>query len=508
MVGRWLRFWRIAGVAFHYGLDDVVLGAAGLKRLRRFINAVLFFRKLNTPPSVRLRLALEDLGPLFVKFGQLLSTRRDLLAPPFAEELAKLQDQVPPFAHVEKILFKIYHKPLQDIFRAFELTPVASASVAQVHRAVLFDGSTVAVKILRPNLHKMIRHDLALLDMGATMLTRFWREAQRLKPREVVAEFRKNLEAELDLLREGANASQLRRNFLGSPLLIVPKIFWDYSMPEVLVMEWMEGIPVSNIEALQQAGIDLKRLAHRGVEIFFMQVFRDGFFHADMHPGNIFINEHGQYIALDCGIVGTLSEKDKHYLFENFAALAQRNYRKAVELQIESGWAPKDLPIEELEAEIRTVSEPIFDKPLKDISLARILMRLFTVLRRYQISIQPQLILLQKTLFNVEGLGRQLYPDLDIWKAAEPFLMRWLAHERGPKAWQEKISKEYPRWIYALPELPMLLHETLRRKTSDDDAMNRLQQALHRARLYNRMLVFFIVAAMLYLLFFFVLKSQ
>jgi ubiquinone biosynthesis protein len=369
-----------------------------------------------------------------------------------------------------------------------------------VHRAVLFEGHDVAVKILRPNLHQLVHHDMALLDMGAALLTAVWRESQRLKPREVVAEFKKNLEAELDLLREGANASQLRRNFLGSPLLVVPRIFWDYSTSEVLVMEWMEGIPIGQIGALKQANIDLERLAYHGVEIFFTQVFRDGFFHADMHPGNIFINRNSQYIALDCGIVGSLSDKDKHYLFENFSAMAKRNYRKFGELHIESGWAPKNAPIDELEAEIRTVSEPIFDKPLKDISLARILIRLFAVLRRHNIGIQPQLILLQKPLFNVEGLGRQLYPDLDLWKAAEPFLTRWIAHERGPRAWQEEIVEEYPRWIHALPELPMLIHEPLRRSLEHNDDMQRLQRALHRTKLYNRMLFFALIAMMLYIL--------
>jgi ubiquinone biosynthesis protein len=502
MVGRWLRFWRIVWVSLYYGLDDVLLRAAGFTYLRHLLNGLFFFRRIDALPSVRLRLALEALGPLFVKFGQLLSTRRDLLPPAFAEELAKLQDQVPPFPHVEKILFKAYQKPWHEIFQTLELAPVASASVAQVHRAVLFDGNVVAVKILRPNLHQMVRHDLALMDMGAKILTSVWPEAKRLKPREVVAEFRKNLEAELDLLREGANASQLRRNFLGSPLLIVPKIFWDYSTPEVLVMEWMNGIPISNIDALRKAGINLESLAYHGVEIFFTQVFKDGFFHADMHPGNIFVNLHGQYIALDCGIVGTLSDKDKHYLFENFAAMARRNYRKVVELHIESGWAPKNVPIDELEAEIRTVSEPIFDKPLKDISLARILIRLFAVLRRHNISIQPQLILLQKTLFNVEGLGRQLYPDLDIWKAAEPFLIRWLAHERGLKGWQEEISAEYPRWIHALPELPMLVHEVLRHKLDQEDEVKKIQQILHRTKLYNKILVFFIIAAVFYIVLF------
>ncbi len=464
---RILRLARIVTVALKHGLDDLALGHERTRWLRPIVRGALFWRDLSAPRAVRLREALEDLGPIFVKFGQMLSTRRDLLPADIADELAKLQDRVPPFPSDQVIaeLARIYGKPIDAVFRDFDATPVASASIAQVHFATLPDATPVAVKVLRPNIDAVIEHDLALMQTAAMLVERLWKEGKRLKPREVVAEFEKTIHDELDLTREAANCSQLRRNFRHSPLLRVPEVHWDWTESEVLVMERMAGIPIGRVDALVQAGIDLKRLSRAGVEIFFTQVFRDGFFHADMHPGNIFVAvdaaNHGKYVALDFGIMGTLSERDKGYLAQNFLAFFRRDYRRVATAHIESGWVPTDTRVDELESEIRVVCEPIFDRPLKEISLARVLVNLFRASRRFNVEIQPQLVLLQKTLLNVEGLGRQLDPDLDLWVTAKPFLERWMEDQIGFRALERRLLAEAPYLVAALPELPRLLHQRL-----------------------------------------------
>ncbi|HEX9672305.1 MAG TPA: ubiquinone biosynthesis regulatory protein kinase UbiB [Burkholderiales bacterium] len=460
---RLFRLLRILGVSIHYGLDEFFLGHERVRGLRALFGAVFFWRSLAEPRAVRLRRALEALGPIFVKFGQILSTRRDLLPPDIADELAKLQDQVPPFPaeQVTAILNRVYGRPVEQVFPEFEREPVASASVAQVHLARLPDGTEVAVKVLRPGIAGVIAGDLALLHAGATLIEWLWADGRRLRPHEVVGEFAKHLEVELDLLREASNASQLRRNFLDSPLLIVPEIHWDYCTSEVMVMQRMRGTPISQVAELRAQGIDIPRLSRAGVEIFFTQVFRDGFFHADMHPGNIQVAPDGRYIALDFGIMGTLTEIDKNYLAQNFLAFFRRDYRRVAEAHIESGWAPKDTRVDDFEAAIRAVCEPIFAKPLKEISFGRVLLRLFQTSRRFNIEVQPQLVLLQKTLLNIEGLGRELDPDLDLWETAKPFLERWMAEQVGWRGFIERVRQEAPYWSTILPQLPRLLHQAL-----------------------------------------------
>ena len=461
------RLIRIIVVALRHGLDELALGHPRLTPLRVLVRYALFWRNLSAPRGVRLRRALEDLGPIFIKFGQMLSTRRDILPSDIADELALLQDRVPPFASelVVATIVRVFGRPLDQVFRTFDLTPVASASVAQVHFAELPDGTPVAVKVLRPNIHDVIEHDLALMRTAASLVERLWREGRRLRPREVVAEFDKTIHDELDLMREAANAAQLRRNFRLSPLLRVPEVYWDWTASEILVMERMAGIPVGRIADLVAAGVDLKRLARAGVEIFFTQVFRDGYFHADMHPGNIFVGvdaaNHGKYIALDFGIMGTLSDRDKSYLAKNFLAFFRRDYHRVAMTHLESGWVPANTRIDELTSEIRVVCEPIFDRPLKEISLGKVLVQLFRASRRFNVEIQPQLVLLQKTLLNVEGLGRQLDPDLDLWVTAKPFLERWMEDQIGFRALQRRVFAEAASLVETLPELPRLLHERL-----------------------------------------------
>ena len=460
---RLFRLLKIFNVSLRFGLDEFFLGHERVHGLRIILNAVLFWRRLERPRAERLRLALEMLGPIFVKFGQVLSTRRDLLPADIADELAKLQDQVPPFPaeQVVTILARVYGKPVDQVFDEFEREPVASASVAQVHLARLHDGAEVAIKILRPDIAQVIAHDLALLDAGATLVELLWSDGKRLKPHEVVAEFAKHLQDELDLMREAANASQLRRNFENSPLLLVPEVYWDYCSTGVMVMQRMHGTPVSRVDALRAQGVDIPKLARAGVEIFFTQVFRDGFFHADMHPGNIFVSPDGKYIALDFGIMGTLTETDQNYLAQNFIAFFRRDYRRVAEAHIESGWAPKDTPIDEFEAAIRTVCEPIFNKPLKEISFGKVLLRLFQASRRFNIEVQPQLVMLQKTLLNIEGLGRDLDPNLDLWDTAKPYLERWMSERVGWRGLVRHLREEVPYWSTMLPQLPRLVHAYL-----------------------------------------------
>ncbi|CAG9174895.1 ubiquinone biosynthesis regulatory protein kinase UbiB [Cupriavidus respiraculi] len=471
---RFLRLCKIAFVIFYYGLDELALSGFKNRRIRFLVRVITIGRKLEVPRGVRLRLALTRLGPIFVKFGQVLSTRRDLLPADIADELALLQDQVPPFdsAVAVAIIERSLGRPLSSMFDGFEHVPVASASIAQVHFATLKSGPNrgreVAVKVLRPGMLPVIDSDLALMRDVASWVERVSADGKRLKPREVVAEFDKYLHDELDLMIEAANASQLRRNFAETELLLVPEVFWDYCSSEVFVMERMHGIPISRTEALKAAGVDLHVLAEEGVEIFFTQVFRDGFFHADMHPGNILVSvapeTFGRYIALDFGIVGALSEFDKNYLAQNFIAFFRRDYHRVALLHVESGWVPPATRVEELESAVRACCEPYFDKPLKEISLGMVLMRLFQTSRRFNVEIQPQLVLLQKTLLNIEGLGRQLDPDLDLWRTAKPFLERWMHEQVGWRGAWERIQVEAPQWAKMLPDFPRLAHQFLERR--------------------------------------------
>jgi ubiquinone biosynthesis protein len=459
-----LRLLRILTVGLRFGLEEFFLGHERVRPLRWLVRATLFWRPLTEPRGVRLRLALEALGPIFVKFGQMLSTRRDLVPLDIADELAQLQDRVPPFPSEKAIatLEAAYRKPLSEVFAEFDATPVASASVAQVHFARLHDGTAVAVKVLRPGIAPVIAHDVSLLYAAAGLVEKLFADGRRLRPREVVAEFEKHLADELDLMREAANCSQLRRNFRDSPQLLVPEVYWDYCDKSVMVMDRMEGIPVSQIERLRESGVNIPRLAATGVEIFFTQVFRDGFFHADMHPGNILVRPGSeQYIALDFGIMGTLTEVDKQYLARNFLAFFRRDYKGVALAHLESGWVPADTRVDELEAAVRAVCEPVFDRPLKDISFGRVLLQLFQASRRFNVEIQPQLVLLQKTLLNIEGLGRQLDPELDLWKTAKPFLERWMNEQVGWRALVKNLQTEAPKWAALLPQLPRLAHHAL-----------------------------------------------
>ncbi|SDY29729.1 ubiquinone biosynthesis regulatory protein kinase UbiB [Nitrosomonas sp. Nm33] len=460
---RIFRLIKIILIGFYFGLDDILLSHPRLRLLRPLTKLVPFRARLKLPPAMRLRLALEKLGPIFIKFGQMLSTRRDLLAQDFADELAKLQDQVPPFPSDLAVatLEKVYEKPINEVFFKFEKQPVASASVAQVHFATLYNGTEVAVKILRPDIAPVIAHDVALMETGAWLLEAVWPDGKRLKLREVVTEFARHLEDELDLIREAANCSQLRRNFLDSSLLFVPEVYWDYCHSEVMVMERVQGIPISHVSTLREYDIDIPQLARVGVEIFFTQVFRDGYFHADMHPGNIFVGLDGRYIAVDFGIMGTLSDEDKNYLAQNFLGFFRRDYRRVAQAHIEAGWAPRTTRVDDFEAAIRAVCEPIFDRPLKEIYFGRVLLRLFQVSRQFNVEIQPQLVLLQKTLLNIEGLGRDLDPDLDLWKTAKPFLESWMSEQVGWRGLIGHIQKEAPNWATMLPEFPRLLHYQL-----------------------------------------------
>ena len=462
-----------------------------MSRLLRILVVALRFRLYRFLPrytgatdpdrAVRLRLALEALGPIFVKFGQVLSTRRDLLPLDIADELAKLQDQVPPFAadlaaaEIERGI----GRGITEVFTEFCSEPVASASVAQVHLARLKDGREVAVKVLRPGVEAAIAKDVALLQTAAGLVERLWADGRRLKPREVVAEFARHLADELDLMREAANASQLRRNFEASPLLAVPQVHWDWCSQRVMVMERMHGTPVSQTAVLRRKGIDIPALARAGVEVFFTQVFRDGFFHADMHPGNILVategEARGRYIALDFGIMGTLTETDKSYLAQNFLAFFNRDYRRVAQAHLDAGWVPAETRVDAFEAAIRAVCEPVFSRPLKEIYFGKLLLRLFQTSRRFNVQIQPQLVMLQKTLLNIEGLGRELDPDLDLWRTAKPYLERWMNEQIGWRGLLRNLRREAPYWAAALPEIPRLVHRAL-----SEDRTGALRAALER----------------------------
>ncbi|MES2951128.1 MAG: ubiquinone biosynthesis regulatory protein kinase UbiB [Pseudomonadota bacterium] len=495
-MSRLQRGFFIAWVVFRYGLDELFLSSFDKPWLRRLARLMSVGRSLDAPRGQRLREALERLGPIFVKFGQVLSTRRDLLPLDIADELAKLQDQVPPFdsdvavATIERAL----RKPLHEIFESFEHQPVASASIAQVHFAVLRDRNglqrEVAVKVLRPGMLDAIEKDLRLMRMMAGWVEGMSADGKRLRPREVVAEFDKHLHDELDLVREASSAAQLRRNMAHLQLVLIPEMMWDLCTTEVMVMERMYGVPISQVERLREAGVDIPKLARDGVTIFFTQVFRDGFFHADMHPGNIQVSidpkTFGQYISLDFGIVGTLTESDKDYLAQNFTAFFRRDYKRVAELHIESGWVPRTTRVDELEAGIRSVCEPYFDRPLKEISLGMLLMRLFQISRRFQVEIQPQLVLLQKTLLNIEGLGRELDPNLDLWATAKPFLEQWMLGQVGPQKLIDQLKAQAPHYSKLLPELPMLLHSFLRAKQTDSSRA--IEELLIEQRRTNKLL--------------------
>jgi len=458
-----------------YGLDRAIktLHLFAPLRFLIYLDPRTWFRRHKYPLEIAIRLALEDLGPIFVKFGQALSIRRDLMPNAIANELANLQDKVAGFDGkiAKKIVEDAFGSQLTSIFTSFDEQPLASASIAQVHAATLLDGTDVVVKILRPNVEKLIQRDLELLFMLAKLADRYWRESYRVHPIEVVAEFEKTLADECDLQREAANASKLKRNAEKNGLVYVPTVYWDHITSNVMVMERIYGIPVNDIEALRRHKVNIKKLAELGVEIFFTQVFKDNFFHADMHPGNIFVStkdpENPTYISVDFGIVGSLHEKDKRYLAENFHAFFNQDYQRVAELHVESGWVPHNTSITEFESAIRTVCEPIFERPLRDISMAQMLMRLFRIGRRFQMEVQIQLLLLQKTLFAIEGLGRQLYPDLDLWHTAKPFIEDWMVEQSSPRMFWRNMLKHGPLWFEKLPELPMLVQDIAEQRKLD-----------------------------------------
>ncbi len=468
------RLLQIQRALVRHGLDDFVR-ATHLYRPFRFLVYLSpwtwFQRSIGVTRGERLRLALEELGPIFVKFGQAVSTRRDLLSADIADELAKLQDRVPPFDSAVAIasIEKAFGLALGDIFGSFDSKPLAAASIAQVHVATLKSGREVVVKILRPGMRESIDLDLEVLDTLAKLADEYWGESRRLRPVELVREYRKTILDELDLLREAGNAAQLKRNFAGSSLLYVPEVYWDYCRVNVMVMERIHGVIVNDVAELRARGTNIRKLAENGVEIFFTQVFRDNFFHADMHPGNIFVQlddpENPRYAAVDFGIVGTLQARDQHYLAENFMAFFDRDYARVAALHVESGWVPRGTRLDELESAVRTVCEPIFNKPLKEISFAQVLLRLFETARRFDMQVQPQLILLQKTLFNIEGLGRQLYPELDLWQTAQPYLRRWMRERMSPRAVLRRVRSQLPDVLVALQAVPQIFQTAVRDAT-------------------------------------------
>jgi len=482
--GQFFRLLRINWVLMKHGLDDIIF-ATHLFRPVRLVVYVFpwnWFRRKRKPRAVRMREALEDLGPIFIKFGQMLSTRRDLLADDIADELERLQDNVPPFPgkQARRIIEKSFNKSVDDLFESFDEQPLASASIAQVHAAVLKTGDDVIVKVLRPDVLPVIKRDISLLYIIAELAAKYSSQLRRLRPVEVVVEYEKTILDELDLMREAANASQLRRNFEGSKDLYVPLIYWDFVRKNVLVMERIYGTPIRNVQRLQEHGTDMERLAALGVEIFFTQVFSHNFFHADMHPGNIFVDiddpKNPKYVAVDFGIMGTLSQVDKRYLAENFLAFFQRDYYKVAKLHVESGWVPSHTRVDEFESAIRSVCEPIFEKPLKEISFGQLLLRLFQTARRFNMEVQPQLVLLQKTLLNIEGLGRQLYPDLDLWKTAKPFLERWMEEQVGVRAMLRNLKEDMPYLLEKLPEMPGLIYKGLKVYADGDYHLKQIKE--------------------------------
>ena len=458
------RMLTIQRVLVKYGLDDIITETHLLRPLRYFFYLAPRRRDSSAPIGERIRLALEELGPIFVKFGQAISTRRDLLPTDIADELAKLQDAVPPFPAEQaiEIINGAYGEPVENVFERFDTEPLAAASIAQVHTAKLKAGTEVIVKVLRPGVLEQIERDLGVLRLLAGLADRYWEHGKRLRPLEIVDEYEHTILDELDLMREAANTAQLKRNFQASDMLYVPEIYWDYCRPEVLVQERIFGTPISDMDTLREDGTNFQVLAENGVEIFFTQVFRHNFFHADMHPGNIFVlhndPENPKYAAVDFGIVGSLSPEDQRYLAENFLAFFDRDYYRIAKLHLDSGWVPPGTRVDQLEAAVRTVCEPIFNKPLAEISFAQVLMRLFRVAQRFDVEIQPQMILLHKTLFNIEGLGRQLYPQLDLWETAHPVLKRWMDEQVGGRAMLKDVRDNLPQLRDAMRELPAILN--------------------------------------------------
>ena len=480
------HLFRIARVMRRYGLDEVLSHSESLRRYTWVFKLVPVSRGdvKDLPRGERFRLALEDLGPVFIKFGQALSTRPDMLPPDVAEELAKLQDRVPPFCGQEatRLIEEAYGQSVTERFASFNTEPIASASVAQVHYATLLTGEEVVIKVLRPDILPKIDRDIALLYRLAEIATRYWADAERLRLEEVVEDYDATIHDELDLMREAANASQLRINFLNSDLIYVPEVYWDHCQTNVMFMERIDGIPIRDVKAIKAAGINMRKLGHAGVEIFFTQAFRDGFFHADMHPGNIFVDQSGQYRAVDFGIMGSLSESDKRYLAENLLAFFNRDYRRVADAHIRAGWVPPGTRATEFEAAIRTVCEPIFARPISEISFGKFLMSLFRTARRFDMPVQPQLVLLQKTLLNIEGLGRTLYPELDLWETAKPFLERWMREQIGPKAAIRTLKQELPKLFTMAPELPGIAHEVLRRVRDEELTLNTHSQDMLEIR--------------------------
>jgi len=481
-----MRLIHINWVMMSHGLDEIVLKTHLFRPIRylAYLSPTYWLQRAKEPRGVRIRRTLEDLGPIYVKFGQTLSTRKDLLPEDIAEELVKLQDRVPPFSAetARAIIEEQLGQTVEEAFDEFNSQPLASASVAQVHTAKLKSGEQVIVKVLRPDIEGKIHSDVGLLYELARLAERFWSDARRLRAMEVVAEFEKTILDELDLLREAANASAIRNNFKGSDSLYIPEIHWPLTRRKVMVMERIHGVPIGDMQALRAGKADFKKLAERGVEIFFTQVFRDNFFHADMHPGNIFVDLPDKYLAVDFGIVGSLSDSDQRYLAENFLAFFNHDYRKVARMHIESGWVPPSTRLEEFEAAIRSVCEPIFEKPLKDISFGLLLLRLFQTARRFDMVVQPQLVLLQKTLLNIEGLGRELYPDLDLWQTAKPFLEDWFKQRMGPAAKVKELFGKWPEITEQLPEIPNLIFQTLQSNAQMQQQLLRHNQEMAQLR--------------------------
>jgi ubiquinone biosynthesis protein len=487
-MSRLVRLTRILRTVGRYRLDEFVdverLGA--LPRTALALSPSRLFKAPDLPRGVRLRKALEELGPVFIKFGQMLSTRRDLLPTDIADELARLQDEVPPFNEQQSIAIieKGLGKPVGELFASFEAKPMASASVAQVHAATLHSGEQVVVKVIRPDIEPVIRQDLALMFTLAKLVAKYVPDGRRLRPVEVVADYELVILDELDLGREAANACQLRRNFEGSKLVYVPQVYWDYTCRNVFVMERISGIPVTDMAALKARGTDLKLLAERGVEIFFTQVFRDSFFHADMHPGNIFVDATDPadptYIAVDCAIIGSLSDSDQYYLARNLLSIFQRNYREVAELHVECGWVPPQTRVQDFESAMRAVCEPVFERPIGEISFGQLLIYLFRTARRFDMHIQPSLVLLQKTMLNIEGLGRQLYPELNLWDTAKPFLEQWVQERYSPQSVLRRLQRQAPTWLEQLPQLPDVVLENLQQTRDIDLRRNQHQQEEER----------------------------
>jgi ubiquinone biosynthesis protein len=509
------RLLAIQRVLVRHGLDDLIT-SAHLLRPFRFIFYLSPWtwgqRKVDAPRAERIRMALQELGPIYVKFGQSVSTRQDILPEDIGIELSKLQDKMPPFPPEVALaqVQSIYGQPADQVFAEFESDALAAASIAQVHVARLHSGEEVVVKLLRPGVRERIERDLEVLYALARLARRYWPEAKRLRPVEVVAEYEKTILNELDLMREASNASQIKRNFSGSDQLYVPVVYFDYCRTDAMVMERIHGVPISDMDSLRRAGANIPLLAANGVEIFFTQVFRHNFFHADMHPGNIFVDisdpEKPRYAAVDFGIVGTLNETDHRYLAENFLAFFERDYNRVARLHVDSGWVPAGTRIDEFESAIRTVCEPIFNKPLKEISFGQVLVRLFSIARAFDMEIQPQLVLLQKTLLNIEGLGRQLYPELDLWQTGQPILREWMEDRISPRAMAQRMRQELPEIRYMLDQLPTVARQLLKRLNEDDqqraarpsdyDRQAMLRRARHRYLAFSGALAA-VVAALL-----------